>query len=99
MKRFLRKLFKIRSPMLESLGYYHCQNCTRHEDCEGDERYVMCKYFHGPVHRYHTCKHFKRIKIKSLCKKRPRGLRANVGIIDEWSGFTMTKDKETKDGN
>lgn len=94
----LMKLLRIRSPSLQSVGYYDCENCTRHIECGCDfcevEDTVICSRSCELVNRHHTCKHFKRIIIKPLCKKHKRGLRRIAPIIDEWSGSTIIKDKE-----
>ena len=88
---WLRKLAGVRSPILESCGYYTCGNCTHHDDCicvvceEGNT--VVCNLQHKHVDKNHTCKRAKPIAIKQLkARKNGCGLRAKIGVIDEWSG-------------
>ena len=94
----LMKLLGTRSPSLESVGYYDCENCKHFEyiGCPGVTG-LCTRRFHTKFTTLHnTCKHFKRIIIKPLSKKRKRGLRRTAPIIDEWSGSTIIKDKEKK---
>lgn len=99
----IKEKLGIRSPSLESIGYYQCENCTRHAYCDCDfcqeNNTVVCTFSGRLVPRSHTCKHFKRIVIKQLGKKLPRGLRRNLPIIDEWCDFSGTMDEEKKDGS
>lgn len=98
----IKELLGIRLPSLESIGYYHCENCTKHADCDcefcEENNTVICTRSGVLVHRYSTCKHFKRIVIKRLGKKLPRDLRRDLPIIDEWCDFSGTMDEEDTNG-
>lgn len=95
----LRKLLGVRSPSLERFGYYTCRNCQRHSPncicvvCEENEDIVFCTYHRKHVSRYDTCKNAKPISIKPLSiGKFKRGLRADIGVIDEWIGGDIDKE-------
>lgn len=61
----LRKKLGVRSPTLEALGYYTCDNCVHHDDCicvvceEGNT--VVCNILGKHVNKNHTCKYAKPI--------------------------------------
>ena len=64
----LAELLGIRSPSKAALGYYSCENCKHHEDCNcvvcETGNTVVCLIKNKHVNRHCTCKNFKRMKGK-----------------------------------
>jgi hypothetical protein len=89
----LRRLLGFRSPSLEFLGHYECQNCQHHNPnctcvvCKENPDILLCNLKKAHVTRFYTCKHAKPITIKPLRPgKFKRGNRFETLVIDEWSG-------------
>lgn len=98
----IRKLLGVRSPYLESLGYYSCGHCQHHKsmcdscerDCTGDCTIIYCRKHKELRHSYETCKKAKPIVLKPMRTKTfNRVFRRNAPVIDEWCG-DLDKEKE-----
>ena len=70
MNEKIKELLGIRSPSLEMMGYYLCENCDYHADCICEEgEMVVCTRSHKHVQKTYTCEHFKRKNISKPDEK------------------------------